>query len=727
MVGTSSYLVDQVRKFLESFQLNGKHVYFDKIKEMNINGKHILTISFDHVLTGVTAGRVDYTEEERNMLLDALNLKTDQFIDAAKTAVVDIAGGNINNLDEFVSKLTVQLNDSPERLEIPDIKPQYIGKFITMEGIISSLDENPSPLYRTIVYNCTNCGLEVDVESDGIKHYKPKKCSACGEKQFKENDEESAKHAVNYKRMELQQLPERVDAERIAASVECWLIGDELSRKATPGDRVKLTGFIKVTPKDVNSALKDFYVQVNYLHSINNIEIDENKYQTQLQFLMNEQNEVEVFAKLLRSICPSVKGMELIKLGLLLQAVGGEAKIIEGGTRIRGDINIILIGNPGTAKSTLAKWMKKAFRRAIYASNVMSKVGIAAAVIPDKRGGYRIQPGTYMLGNGGLVIIDELEKTPEEDRLYLPGLLDDTQTLSINKGGISKEFKIKTSSLHICNPEGGRWNPEESFEKNVPLAAWLLDRYDLKWLILGSTEESVNSDISKHLLDQLFNSVSEKDYEHGAQPSIRTGDYYDLEFMREYFVACRKISVNPRISKDMAAQIDSLKQDMHNFFMSLKTSGDTKDISHREEGVIFRLMMASAAAHMRDYLRMVDLEIAKALITESMISCGKNPKTGQFDSGIWNGQKMGNKNAEEKSKKIEKKRTLKAIIARLSNNKQEYFMRDDLEVIASREMKVTRAEIIPYIEEFLRMNLLNVPLGMDKHLEMTQTLLEMNI
>ena len=731
-----SYLADLVKRFLEGYEKKGETVYFDRIKALKINGSFVLKISFEDIITGVTTGNVVFTEHEREMIFDSINLNTGEFIEATKEAVVDIVGDSIADKDEFVSRLTIQINDAPEMIEISDRKPSIINKFIGIECVISRLDDNPSLLYRTIVYNCDNCGKKIEVESDGIKHTKPRKCSSCGEKEFTENDEETAKHVVNYKRMEVQQLPERIDPDApIAASMEAWLIGDELVEKAIAGDRAKITGFIRARQKEERSAIKEYYLEVNYIQSINNMDLMEHKYDTQLKFMMNEENEDQVFEKVVNSVAPSVTGdnYKIVKVCLALLGVSSPARKKFDGSRVRGDINVLLAGEPGTAKSEFGKWMKRAYRRAVYVTNMSSKVGLTGRVEIGKNGeSGRVWPGAYMLANGGLVVADELDKMPKEDLDALPNLMDDTQTLALNKGGVSREYHIRTSSLHICNPVGGKWDNEKSLSENIPnFAFWLFDRYDAKWVFRVIKDNALNEQISNSIIKQLFNSVSEKEYNAGKKPVTTGGDHYDIEFMREYFEYCRNnFNPEPQVSGDSLKKVEDMAAKMHNFYMGLKKSKYTEDITPREINVIFRWAMASARAHMRNYLKEKDFDIAIAIVTQSMYSCGIDPETGQFQPSQWYGYgNKGNNNTsqEDKQKKIEKKRTLKAIIARLSNNKQEYFMRDDLEVIASREMKVTRAEIIPYIEEFLRMNLLNVPLGMDKHLEMTQTLLEMNI
>lgn len=721
-------LVDLVKKLLDGYEKDGKAIYYDKMRELINQGKNVFVVDYEDILTGILH-QIDYSEDEREMVLDALNLKTEDFIDAVKDVIVDEAKGMINDTDELLNNLQVQLTDSPETIEISDRKPSLINRFVSIECVISRLDDNPSPLYKSIVYNCVNCAHEVIVESDGLQHFRPRKCEDCGEKQFKENHEESVKYAVNYKKMEIQQLPERIDPDSpIAASMEAWLVGDELVEKAIAGDRVKVTGFVKVKLREEKSAVKEYYLQVNYLQSISNMDLMEHKYDTQLKFLMNDQNEDEVFNKIVNSVAPSITGenYRVPKLCLALLGVGSPSRKKFDGSRVRGDINVLLAGEPGTAKSEFGKWMKRAYRRAVYVTNMSSKVGLTGRVEIGKNGeSGRVWPGAYMLANGGLLVADELDKMPKEDLDALPNIMDDTQTLALNKGGISREYHIRTSSLHICNPVGGKWNNELSLSENIPnFAFWLFDRYDAKWVFRVIKDNSVNEQISNSMIGQLFDSVSEKEYTAGKKPIVR-GDFYDIEFMREYFEYCRNnFNPEPKVSGESLKKVEDMARKMHNFYMSLKKSKYTEDITPREINVIFRWAMASARAHMRNYLKEKDFDIAIAIVTESMRSCGINPETGQFDSGQWYGIKP---NPEDKQKKVEKKRLLKSIISRLSNNGADYFLRTDLEMNAGRDMQVTKAEITPYIEEFIKLDLLSVPLGMPDSLNMTPKLREMNI
>lgn len=737
MVYTNSVISDIIKKFIESYEINGNYPLVEKIIADYKHGKTDFLIKYETLLaTGKTTleeinNGDGTTYNEADILIDNLNLKTEEFLTCARDAVVSIIKERTGDVsDEFIQNMNVRLSDGPETIEISARKPSLIGKFVSIECVISRLDDNPSPLYRKMVWTCDNCGLQVTVESDGLQHLKPKKCGACGEKTFKEDPERSAKFAVNYKRMEIQQLPERIDPDSpIAASMEGWLIGDELVDKAIAGDRVKITGFVKVKPRESTSAIKDYYIEVNYLQSINNMDLMEHKYDTQLKFLMNEHNEDQVFEKLVNSVAPSVTGdnYKIVKLCLLLQGVGAPSRKKFDGSRVRGDINVLLAGEPGTAKSEFGKWMKRAYRRAVYITNMSSKVGLTGRVEIGKNGeSGRIWPGAYMLANGGLLVGDELDKMPKEDLDALPNIMDDTQILALNKGGVSREYQIRTASLHICNPDGGKWDPEKSLSDNIPnFAFWLFDRYDAKWVFRVIRDNALNEQISSSIISQLFESVSEKEYDGGRKPVVR-GDFYDIEFMREYFDYCRtNFTPEPKVSGESMKKVEDMAAKMHNFYMGLKKSKYTEDITPREINVIFRWALASARAHMRDYVKEKDFDIAIAIVTESMRSCGINPQTGEFDSSQWYGIKQ--KSGEDKEKKLQKKRMLKTIAMRLSNNGLDYFLRSELELNAGRDMQLTRAEVLPYIEEFIKLDLLSVPLGMPESLNVTSKLKEMNI
>lgn len=718
---TTAAMADICKEFLSGFRKNGVQYYDERIQEMGTLGKTVLTINYDDVI-GVG---YEMDQAKREALLDMLNLKTEEFLESCKEAVISILGdkNKFQFIEENSQRLRVKLNDTLHTLEIPQIGVDFIDEFISTEGIISVIDGNVRTLYKKLIYACVDkeeCGHTFEVASNGLSHRPLRKCPDCSapvEIDYKE----SKKYAVNYKRGELQPLPERSQPDRADSSIEFWLIGDDLTEKAIPADRVKMTGFLRTVPKaEMRNSLADFVLETNYLKSLNNVEMDnKDSFVKKLDVIkagLTEENEDEFFNKAVNSIAPSVTGdnYRIIKMSLYLMLVGAPARIKPDGGRIRGDINVLLAGVPGSAKSDLGKWVEAHFPRVVYATNMSSKVGLTGMVDVGKGGEpSRIRPGAYMFANGGGVVCDELDKLLPDDLNALPNIMDDGQILAINKGGISKKFPVRTFSLHICNPEGGKWNNEKSLGENLPnFAFWLFDRYDAKWIFRSIKDEATNAKISNHIIDSLFNSISEKDFTAGLKKPVLVGDYFEGDMMRELFIYCRKkFNPEPQVSGATATKITEMADKMHKFFMSLKMGKHTEDITFREINIIFRWALASARGHMRDYLTMKDFDIALAIITESMRSCGINPETGEVDMRGYLGQELPKAEVTDREKRKQGKKFLKEIIRRLSVNCKMYVYKTELKTEMFKVMP-DNGVIAAVIAEFEKLGVLYEAPGM---------------
>ena len=333
--------------------------------------------------------------------------------------------------------------------------------------------------------------------------------------------------------IKLQETPDHVPDGQTPHSVSLCVY-DELVDICKAGDRVEVTGIFRCNPVRVNprqrtqKTLFKTYVDVLHIQKTDRkkMGIDQTTIEQELseqaagdaeqvrKISPEEEEKIketaarpDVYDLLARSLAPSIYEMDDVKKGILLQLFGGTNKTFEkgGNPRYRGDINILLCGDPSTAKSQLLAYVHKIAPRGVYTSGKgSSAVGLTAYVTRDPETRQMVlESGALVLSDGGICAIDEFDKMNESTRSVLHEVMEQ-QTVSIAKAGIITTLNARTSILASANPIGSKYNPNVPIPQNIDLPPTLLSRFDLVYLVLDRVDEQEDRRLAKHLVNMYL-------------------------------------------------------------------------------------------------------------------------------------------------------------------------------------------------------------------------------
>ena len=413
---------------------------------------------------------------------------------------------------------------------VSQLRADDIGRMIAIDAVTTKITGVRPRLYSA-VFECLACGHTMDVNQPNEQELiEPLECSqidgGCGrnKRQTRFVLQQQASHLINSQFIELQELPEQMKGGIQPERILC--IGEQdLAGRLNPGDRVKANGvlFIRSQRKGgKDTPVFDIFLRIHSLER-QNIPLEE------IVISEEEENEIRDIARdsgvydlLTRSIAPSIFGMNHVKESLMLQLFGGEAQVNEDGTRNRGDIHILLMGDPGVAKSQLLHYMSTISPRGRFASGQSaSAAGLTAAAVQDAAadGRWTLEAGALVLADLGLAAIDEFDKMNTADRSSMHEAMEQ-QSISISKAGINASLRTRCAVLAAANPTSGRFQPvsDVPFTAQINLAPPLISRFDIIWLLTDTPDGTRDEQIASHIIDNRLKGSSELLVKDGTIP-----------------------------------------------------------------------------------------------------------------------------------------------------------------------------------------------------------------
>lgn len=549
---------------------------------------------------------------------------------------------------------------------IRDLDPIDVDKLISVSGMVTRVS-SIIPDLRVANFRCEKCGRGVMVANDNGKVDEPEKCDSCGAK-FCMSLVHNMCHFINKQVIKIQENPNKIPEGETPHAVLLYVYESNVDC-CRPGDRVTITGLYRASAMRVNQyqrALQSlFRTYIDGLHVFcdeksrlfsvptsdamsqgtaadasqgvstsmfpqsqgtaldpdtqepgatlqGNTNITHEQQREKEKALRALSRDPRLYDRLVASLAPNIWEMDDVKKGVLCMLFGGVAKNFPGG-KVRGDINVLVVGDPSVSKSQILTYVHSLAPRGIYTSGKgSSAVGLTAYVTKDPETKEMVlESGALVLSDRGVCCIDEFDKMSDSARSMLHEAMEQ-QTVSIAKAGLISTLNARTSVLACANPVGSRWNPNISLGENINLPPTLLTRFDLIYLVRDKYDAERDRQLARHLV-ALF-------YENPAAGSrAHSVDLIPQETMREYIAYARQRST-PKIS---AAASEEL---IENYKQLRRDGRDRKVVvaTPRQLESLIRLSESLARMKLRDEVLVEDVREAVRLWYCAMQSSAAN-------------------------------------------------------------------------------------------------------
>jgi replicative DNA helicase Mcm len=614
---TAAALANDLEKFLKAFKdRDGNYKYFNRINNMMASNAQSLVVDY-----------IDF-DSFNPSLAKQITHEPDEMLEAFNGAVLSILREIHPDYEQEIrDKIRVRMGNYTVQKGLREINADLIDNLVSVSGMVVRSSE-VKPLAKKVAYRCTNCNTDTEAQLKSLVLKKPQKCPACSEKELEMNPEKSI--FIDFQMVRLQELPEDLPAGQLPHYVEVTVMGD-LVDQCRPGDRIMLTGIIRIEQEQLAPQAKISLFRLRM--EGNNIEYlggragsKDTRSVERITISTEDERQIRTIAskpdaydKLIASFAPHIYGHETLKESILLLIVGSVTKKLEDGSTRRGDINVLMVGDPGTAKSEMLKFAAKIAPRGLYTSGRGSTAaGLTAAVIRDKSGIMMLEAGAVVLGDQGLVCIDEFDKIKPEDRSALHEVMEQ-QTCSVAKGGIVATLNARTSILAAANPMYGKYDPYKNITENVNLPVPLLTRFDLIFIVRDIPEREKDNLVASHILE------IHKDTEHAAKPAI------EIDLFSKYLSYARE--TEPALTQEAIDIIRSYYMDMR----KVESEGMITVTPRQLEGLV-RLATARARLLLKDSVDAEDASRAIYLVEQMLRTAGVDVNTGKMDVGVLYGK-----------------------------------------------------------------------------------------
>ncbi len=616
---SQSGLSDKVKEFLTQFRSKGGfYSYVEEIDQMMPKRAKFIVVDYNDLVT-------------EPQIESIFNEQPDEILDAFSRAINEILQERFPKYAEKIKDETrVRIVNYPVQRSLRQINAEVISKVTSVSGMVVRASE-VKPLAREIIYTCPDGHVTQIYLQKGMSVNTPAKCSdpKCTHRELELKPDSS--RFIDFQILRLQELPEDLPPGQLPHYVDVT-IKQDLVDNARPGDRIILTGVVRIEQEPISGISKTSSAVYRLRIDGNNIEFlggrgAKSQRKTEREEISSEEEKIiralakssDVYQRLIDSFAPHIQGQTIIKEAILLLIVGSTQRALADGSKIRGDINIFLVGDPGTAKSEMLKFCARIAPRGLYTSGRGSTAaGLTAAVVRDKTGIMMLEAGAVVLGDQGLVCIDEFDKMKPEDRSALHEVMEQ-QSASIAKGGIVATLNARTSILAAANPMYGKYDPFKNITENVNLPTPLLTRFDLIFVVRDIPTRERDEKIARHIIEL-----------HTPQ-GAGSRSLIDIDILTKYLAYAKRST--PDLTKEAESKILEYYLKMRNV-----EAEEMITVTPRQLEGIIRLSTARARLLMKDQVEEEDAERAIFLIESMLQDAGVDVNTGKVDLGVLQGK-----------------------------------------------------------------------------------------
>ena len=528
-------------------------------------------------------------------------------------------------ISEKIGNLDIQIKNIPTDFNknIRDLRSRDLEKLVVIEGVVRVASKVRPELIR-LKWRCPKCDSDwwQEQETDVVK--KPKRCPQFTCSNSKGFILESREFG-DLQSIIIEENPEDLaggqQPARILVELRNSLVEPELNKIITPGNSVRISGILrqKSETSTKEDKKREMFITAFHVKSLDK-NVEDIRISSEDMEKIKEISKKDPLKLFTKSIAPSIFGRFPIKKAIALQLFGGVRRPREDGTVSRGDIHVLVIGDPASGKSQMLKYVSEVAPKTRYVSGQgASGVGLTASVVKDDfLKTWTLEAGAMVLANGGVVCLDEMDKIGREETFALHEAMAQ-QTVTVAKANIFATLKCRTSVLAAANPKHGRFDTSSSFVEQIDLPETIISRFDLIFPVLDVPNSEQDRSLAEHIL--AFHSGKSHQLEETIDP---------LLFKK--YIAYAKSKINPELSQQAKNKIIDFFVEMRNKFQETHTLA----ISPRQLEALIRLSEASARLRLSKKVEIEDTNVAISIMKESLFQSAYDSISGVLDIDLIN-------------------------------------------------------------------------------------------
>ncbi|KAB1186941.1 MULTISPECIES: minichromosome maintenance protein MCM [Haloferax] len=547
--------------------------------------------------------------------------------------------------DVKLGQAHVRMQNLPETVDIRNIRvnDDHIGTLIAVQGIVRKATD-VRPKITEAAFECQRCGTMSYIPQGDGGFQEPHECQGC-ERQGPFHIDFDQSNFVDSQKLRVQESPEGLRGGETPQSIDINLF-DDITGKVTAGDHVTAVGILHIEQQssgNEKTPIFDYYMEGISL-AIEDEEFEDMDITDEdVAEIIELSNSPNIYERMIDSVAPAIYGYDQEKLAMILQLFSGVTKHLPDGSRIRGDLHMLLIGDPGTGKSQMLQYIRNIAPRSVYTSGKgSSSAGLTAAAVRDDFGDgqqWTLEAGALVLADKGIAAVDELDKMRPEDRSAMHEGLEQQQ-ISVSKAGINATLKSRCSLLGAANPKYGRFDQYEPIGEQIDLEPALISRFDLIFTVTDNPDPDSDSELADHILKTNYAGELNTQRTHVANSEFTEAQVnavtdevapdIDAELLRKY-IAYSKRTCYPTMT-------DEAKKVIRDFYVDFRARGADEDapvpVTARKLEALVRLSEASARVRLSDKVTQEDAERVTNIVESCLRDIGMDPETGEFDADI---------------------------------------------------------------------------------------------